>query len=313
MKIPPAAIVSPLLPDKPASRQAGLEVLDELLANLPDYAGSPELLATHLEARGYSGRSASVLRSRTDRLFKLAQLLYGPGRAEHDAPGTQPFAVYYGLGKLRELSRFETVVVHPAQYTRAEVEELRAGGTRVLAYLSLGEDNGPGAPWHLDEVNTVWNTRHVALGHPGWRRHLRAQIAACTPSYQGFLLDTLEVVDVRSEARPDMLALLSEVRRWAPQAYLLANRGFSLLPELGTLVNGVLIESFSTTWEDGYRKLDARGLAFTDAMNRWVRHSGLDVYALDYATTPQLTHFAKQRAAKLRVPTFVSTRELHHI
>ncbi|WP_405215795.1 hypothetical protein [Deinococcus sp. SM5_A1] len=300
---------------------ASLSELDQVLSNFADYAGSPEKLAAHLQARGYPGK-VSTLRSRTTRLFDLVRLLYGSGLSvpESASQGNplpertrQPFAVYYGMGKLRELARFDTVVVHPDQYTHSDVEKLIAGGTRVLAYLSLGEDNGPKAPWHLEERNTVWNTQHVALAHPGWRRFLRAQVDACMPVYQGFLLDTLEVVDVRPEARSQMMVLLRELRRQAPHKYLLANRGFSLLPDMGKLVDGVLIESFSTTWEDGYRKHSPQALAFTHEMKVRVQRAGLDVYGLDYATTPHLARFARQRAARLGVPTFVSTRELHRV
>lgn len=319
MQTPPAPPVVPL--EGHFMGPARLSELDQVLSNFAQYAGSPQELAAHLQARGASGKD-STLRSRTARLFDLVRLLYGssagtPGSAPQGASPPertrQPFAVYYGVGKLRELARFDTVVVHPNQYTRSDVEKLSAGGTRVLAYLSLGEDNGPEAPWHLEERNHVWNTQHVALTHPGWRRFLRAQVDACMPVYHGFLLDTLEVVDVRPEARSQMMALLRELRRQAPHMYLLANRGFSLLPDMGKLVDGVLIESFSTTWEDGYRKHSPEALSFTHEMKMQVQRAGLDVYGLDYATTPQLARFARQRAARLGVPTFVSTRELHRV
>lgn len=309
--------------EEPAPSPSRLEALDEVLCHFDEYAGSPEILAVHLQALGYSG-SPTTLRGRTARLFALVSHLYAkiepapaqpPPAAKPYAArrGLKPFGVYYGTGRLRSLSAYATVVVHPGQYSQEDIEWLQAGGTRVLAYVSLGEDNGPEAPWHLETRNTVWNTRHVRLTDPGWQRHLHEQIQACTPLYGGFLLDTLEVVDVRPEARSEMLCLLRNIRRWAPHAYLLANRGFSLMPELARLMNGVLIESFSTTWEDDYRRLDPEGLAFTETVCRRLIQANLDVYGLDYATTPQLTQFARRRAARLGVPTFVSTRDLHHV
>lgn len=289
-----------------------LGLLDQVLGDLPGHAGSPEALAAHLEALGRGG-SAAALRRRTARLFELARELYAPSPDRHSMPARRPFGVYYGTGQLRALSGYDLVVVHPGQYAAEDVRWLASQGTRVLAYLTLGEDDGPAAPWHLDTLNTAWNTRHVRLDDPRWHRRLQEQVKTFGPTYHGFFLDTLEVVDVRPEARPDMVRLLQKLRRWAPGSYLLANRGFSLLPELSRLANGALLESFSSTWTDGYRRLTPQELEYTAAMKARVEQARLDVYGLDYAVTPALSRFARQRAARLGVPHFVSTRELDRI
>lgn len=288
-----------------------LSLLDQVLGDLPGHAGSPEALAAHLEARGCGG-PAGALRRRTARLFDLARELYAPtpGRRE---PARKPFGVYYGTGQLRALGGYDLVVVHPGQYPAEDVRWLAAQGTRVLAYLTLGEDDGPAAPWHLGTLNTTWNTRHVRLDDPRWHRQLQDRVKTFGPTYHGFFLDTLEVVDVRPEARADMVRLLQKLRRWAPGSYLLANRGFSLLPELSRLANGALLESFSSTWTDGYRRLTPQELEYTAAMKARVEQARLDVYGLDYAVTPALSRFARQRAARMGVPHFVTTRELDRI
>jgi hypothetical protein len=285
------------------------ELLDDVLGHLDRYGGTPDDLVAHLRARGHTGRP-SVLRARAARLFDLARDLYGA--ALQDAvKARQPFGVYYGQGRIDVLARFDTVVVQPEHHDDLVVRDLVRGGTRVLAYVSLGEDGvATDEPWHLPSRNLQWNTRYVRPNDQRWTRQVRERIEGCS-AYSGFFLDTIEMVDVHPEARADMLTLLGRVRRWAPDGYLLANRGFSLLPHLAKLVNGVLIESFSTTWLDGYRKLDPQGLDFTAAMKTRVDHARLDVYGLDYAVTPTLTRFARQRAARLGVPTFVTTRDLH--
>ncbi|WP_052351541.1 endo alpha-1,4 polygalactosaminidase [Deinococcus pimensis] len=300
----------PGLQDRSRSDDHRFDLLDEVLGNLTLYVESPEALAEHLATLGGKRRPAA-LRAHAERLFVLARDVYGDDR-QGAGVRRRPFCVYYGTGKVEELAGFETVVVQPGQHDVQDIRRLVRGGTRVLAYLSLGEDNGPDAPWHMGSRNTVWNTRYVRLNDPGWVRHVAEHVEGAA-DYSGFFLDTIEMVDVHPEARGDMLTLLGKVRRWAPGSYLLANRGFSLLSHLSKLVDGVLIESLSTTWLDGYRRLDPQGLDFTAAMKARVEHAKLDVYGLDYAVTPTLERFARQRAARLRVPTFVSTRDLHHL
>ena len=63
-----------------------------------------------------------------------------------------------------------------------------------------------------------------------------------------------------------MLKLVRQVRQWAGPCYLMANRGFGLLPRLGGTINGVLIEALSTTWVDGYRTYERHELDYTAAL-----------------------------------------------
>ncbi len=224
------------------------------------------------------------------------------------------FAVYYGQQKLTKLSAYRTVVLQPEHYAPADILWLRQQGVRTLAYMSVGEDPSPErSPWSRRVRNPDWGTWYVKIGHAGWTARLHAAAADHLQHFDGLLLDTLDGATLFPSDRSPLLRTLRGLRQRYPDAYFLANRGFELLPEMGQYVNGVLLETFTTSWEDGYRRLRPNELVFTGEMLRRVRVSNLDVYALDYASTPQLRRAAQVRARAQGLSTFVSVRELNVI
>ncbi len=93
---------------------------------------------------------------------------------------------------------------------------------------------------------------------------------------------------------------------------MLANRGFSLLPELAEHIDGFLFEAFSSTWGrgGGTQALPPRDLLLNTERVAAVETLGLGLYALDYADTPALEAFARDRARSHGLVSLVSNREL---
>ncbi|GGO20277.1 endo alpha-1,4 polygalactosaminidase [Deinococcus humi] len=226
-----------------------------------------------------------------------------------------PLSVYYGLPTpqaLQTLGNFQTAIVQTTLYTPAQLSGLRAGGTRVLGYLSVGEDHPHGeyactpgcAAYHLT-VNPQWGSVAVDVSHPEWWAEVLRRAAAELQHADGLLLDTLDSAEPAAT-----LALVQTLRTAFPQATLLANRGFGLLPGLARLVDGVLFEGFSTTHTPAYAVLDTQGLDYTAHWLGELRALGLNVCALDYADTPALAQAARARAERLHLQTFVTDRAL---
>lgn len=227
---------------------------------------------------------------------------------------TRSFAVYYGQASLEKLRGYRLVALQPGHYSPQEILWLRSQGVTVLAYLSVGEDPSPEpCAWSRRARNAEWGTWYVKVSHAGWTSRLYAAAEAYLHHFSGLLLDTLDGATLFPADRSPLLRIVRTLRRRHPQAYLLANRGFDLLPELGQFVDGVLIESFTTSWLDGYRKLRPHELAFTAEMLRRIRTQQLDVFALDYALTEQLRRAARVRARSMGVSTFIGVRELNTI
>ncbi|MFN2322375.1 MAG: endo alpha-1,4 polygalactosaminidase [Trueperaceae bacterium] len=219
--------------------------------------------------------------------------------------------VFYGFGQVAALARFSRIVLQPGHHNHAQLAQLGAAGTERLAYLSIGEDTGPSAPWQWSSVNPHWGGHYVDVGHPAWRRKVLARAErALEAGFDGLFLDTLDPPVEHLEGMDARVGLVAALRDLAGARYVMANRGFDLLEGIAPLVDGFLFEAFSTTWEDGYRALAPRELLFNVERLHVLRGTGCEVYALDYAVTESLSAFACARGATHRLPTHVSNREL---
>ncbi|AWR86376.1 endo alpha-1,4 polygalactosaminidase [Meiothermus taiwanensis] len=221
-------------------------------------------------------------------------------------------AFYYGKGRLQQLRRYAQVVLQTWAYTPIELQWLRSQDTRPLAYLSLGEDQPIPAPWHRNARNLDWNTVYVDPAHPDWiKNRLNEAQKAIDMGFEGLFLDTLDAATLNPQDRGAMLQLIARLRALVGPRRLYANRGFHLLPELSSLVDGVVLESFSTTWTPGgYRVLPTYELEYNLSCLFRLQGFGLELYALDYADRFWLEGFARLRAMYYGLPTFVSNRDL---
>jgi hypothetical protein len=226
-----------------------------------------------------------------------------------------PICFYYGDGRLMELAEYRRVVLQPDFYRPAELQYLTDQKVQTLGYLSLSEDTGPPAPWQREDRNPDWGGAFVHVGHPLWVDHVVGQAKdAMAAGFQGLFLDTLNVELTYPEDVPHLLTLVAAIRDEAKPAYLLANRGFGMLPRLAELVDGVVFESFSARWTDeGYAPWPADVLEFHAQIAEQLLQLELDLYALDYADTPGLTEFAIRRANQFGMQCVVSDRALSKV
>nr|BFE57509.1 hypothetical protein GCM10020063_020350 [Dactylosporangium thailandense] len=223
-----------------------------------------------------------------------------------------PIVFYYGTGRLAELAAYRRAVLQPEFYRPPELQSLRGAGTEPLAYLSLSEDQGPPAPWQRPQRNPDWGGAFVHVGHPGWQEHvLRQARDAMNAGFAGLFLDTLNVELTFPEDVPPLLGLVAALRRVAGSGYVLANRGFGMLPHLAEHVDGIVFESFSARWtDDGYEPWPADVLEDHARVAEGLPRDGLDLYALDYADTPGLADFARRRAELFGLECVISDRAL---
>ncbi len=234
---------------------------------------------------------------------------------EEGVAGQQSIAFYYGTGELDRLAKYRRVVLQPEFYSPDELTSLRQRGVEPLAYMSLSEDHGPAAPWQRPDRNPDWGGAFVEISHPGWVAHvLRQASTALDAGFGGLFLDALNVELTYPEDIPHLLALVAAIRERAGTAYLLANRGFGLLPQMAELVDGVLFESFSVRWTDrGYAPWPPDVLEQHAKIAERLLEFDLDLYALDYADTEGLAAFAARRARQFGLHSFISDRALSRL
>jgi hypothetical protein len=225
-------------------------------------------------------------------------------------------AFYYGAGRLERLAGYRRVVLQGDFYQPVELAWLRSRGVRTLCYLSLTEDPGPPAPWQRPERDPDWGGAFVDLRDPRWLAHVTGQAErGLIRGFSGLFLDTLNIELSHPDEVPHLLALVAALREQTHPAYLLANRGFGLLPRLGDLVDGVLFESFSARWTrgGGYAPWPPDTLEVHAGYAERLLQLDVDVFALDYADTVELAEFARLRARQFGMPCFVSDRALSRL
>jgi hypothetical protein len=160
---------------------------------------------------------------------------------------------------LSSLSHVDVLVLDP----QAAVNPASLPHQTVLAYVSVGEtaDSAPYRaalkPGWVMGSNPVWHSVIMDETNPAWREFFIQHVLAplYVKGYRGFFLDTLDAFN-RVAKTPEakkaqiqgLITLLQAIRTQFPDAMLLMNRGFELLPTAAPLVNGVVIESLFSGW-----------------------------------------------------------------
>lgn len=240
------------------------------------------------------------------------------------------YCVYHGSGQIDDLARFGLAVVRTVNYRPEEIAALREASTRVLAYVSMGEDDEfrRGASWYrLDSVTSRplrderWGTYYVDIRDRDWqKRVLDAARAALRTGYDGVFLDTVDACAEYPETAPAVTPLIQALRDELGSGLLLVNRGFAVLEAMAPQVDGVVFEAFSSRYLDGaYALWLGADLAWTEAVAERLqalrRSMPLAVFALDYAGPgdAETARAAIDRARRFRFIPYVGTALLDTI
>jgi uncharacterized protein (TIGR01370 family) len=214
------------------------------------------------------------------------------------------------------LSQFDRVVVEADNMTPSELQELKLDGSRIYAYLSVGEV-GPersytesiDPSWVLG-INPSWNSKILDLTNPAVRKFLLNQVDTLqTDGYQGLFLDTMDSFTVtaktdaqRAAQSKGLTSLIREMANGYPDLRLITNRGFEVLDAVSQHIEAVAAESLYAGWNNTKQ-------AYIDVPagdRQWLRQKlehvknklGLDVIVIDYLP-PSQRLAARTIAAKI--------------
>lgn len=192
------------------------------------------------------------------------------GTASTSVLPTKPsptFAFYYGTDiPWESLGAFDVAVVEPGNVGPAGWAHRLNPGTTVAAYIAVGEVHPTRAyfqqmqpEWKLGE-NKAWGSIVVDQAAPGWSAFYVTQVIKplWDSGYRAFFLDTLDSFTLvaktpEAQARQvaGMVMLIKAIKRAYPNAKLIFNRGFEILPEVYTLAYAVAAESLFRGWDAG--------------------------------------------------------------
>lgn len=171
-------------------------------------------------------------------------------------------AVFYGESPpWNELKAFNVVVVEPDHGFHPK--EYQASNSELFAYVSLGEvlptrayaKNIP-QKWIIGE-NTAWRSQIVNQAQDGWIEFVLTNLIAplWEQGYRGFFLDTLDSYQLvqqdeqfQQQQQSGLIAVIRAIKQKYPEAKLLCNRGFELLPHIYQDIFALAVESLFQGW-----------------------------------------------------------------
>ena len=232
----------------------------------------------------------------------------------------------------QDLTVFDCCILDPN--AKADLAPGHSLGGTFLAYVSVVEVQ-PGSPAEKLAVknqvpivgqNAEWGSRLLDITSPGWMPMILDGIAkpAIDKGYDGFFLDTLDSTALLTKQSPKkgaehqqaVVRLIRELRARFPKARIVTNRGFDLLNEVSTVIDGVLVESVYETFDVStkrYKSVSPEDTEWIENRIRAVQMAGLPVYAVDYVD-PSLGEQARKTAMKLSglgcIP-FITTHDLN--
>ena len=236
---------------------------------------------------------------------------------------TQPsIAMFYGANPpWDELHAFDVVVVEPLHVPDPKL--FANDKTGLFAYVSLGEVSPERAylkdipdVWKLGK-NTDWGGIVLDQSRPEWPVFFVDHVIKplWDAGYRGFFVDTLDsyqryaISDAdKSSQEAGMVSVIHELKNRYPQAKLIFNRGFEILPKVHQDVYAVAAESLLQGWDPTqrmYSPVPSKDSEWLKGQLKRVRQEyGLPVLVIDYVA-PDKRDLARETAAKIREMGFI--------
>lgn len=242
-------------------------------------------------------------------------------------------AFYYGVSPPHlELCQYDLVVVDPA--SSFNPQDYCTTLSTPIAYVSLGEvasdakhEKSIPDSWILG-YNKVWNNNKIIdQTQRGWHdffiQHLIDPL--WQRGYRGFFLDNLDsyfLVNLTPQQQQQqvdaMVLLIQKIKAAHPDAQIIVNRGFQLLPQVQTNIDAVAIESIYAAWNQAsghYEKTSAHEHSMLLQEITRIKALHLPVIGIDYIPPDRKPEAALLASdlAKLGVTPWITDKTLQSI
>lgn len=249
-------------------------------------------------------------------LFLLSSLLLLPALSH-----SKSLAIYYSSDiPWQQLQLFDTIIVEPEQVKdQKQIQKLQPA---LYAYVSLGEVDRYSRyrqaipkKW-LKTTNDNWDSSVIDQTQTGWQRFFIDKII--TPlwqqGYRNFFLDTIDSYQLfaksansRQQQEAAIIKLIKSIKQRYPKAKIILNRGFEILPQVHSLIDGLLAESLYKSYDAGRRQyVDVPQQERSWLLNELnkAKQYNLDIYIVDYLPVDQFQQ-AKSLVEKIALKGFI--------
>ncbi len=177
-------------------------------------------------------------------------------------------AVFYGANPpWDELKAFNVVVVEPDHGFRPK--DYKTPTSELFAYVSLGEVLSSRAyaqdipeAWFIGE-NKAWESKIVDQTQDEWREFVLTKIIdpLWSQGYRGFFLDTLDSYQLvqqdqlfQKAQQQGLINVIRTIKQNYPEAKLILNRGFELVPNVHQEMYALAVESLFQGWNPSIKE-----------------------------------------------------------
>lgn len=192
------------------------------------------------------------------------------------------YFINYGAFQ-EEMLKYDVAIIGRNAMSKEDIAKFQQAGVWTVEYISLGEDYslnvgdglGPGgyASYYLyDESdqaipNGDWGSYYVDPASPAWRQIIFNEIRRIIDKgVDGIFMDTVDCVDAYPQTFNGICNLIMDIRKEFPNIKLVLNRGFTVVPTLYEVLDGVMFELFSTYYNTNvfkYDVLDEKSVTFS--------------------------------------------------
>lgn len=202
-----------------------------------------------------------------------ARALGGPTRPRLQGGDAWRWAIDYGAATDAPAARGYDLLVLEPDHPRP-IAPLRGPGAALIGYISLGEvERGRPFVAELERAgallapNPHWpDARYADIRHRAWRSLFLDRLVpgVLAKGYDGVFLDTIDNAEALERADPaanaGMVAaaasLVAALRRRFPQAVVMMNRGYAILPEVAPAIDVLLGEAMASRWSFAERRYE---------------------------------------------------------
>ena len=231
------------------------------------------------------------------------------------------FGVVYSDLKVSDVEGYDLLIVEPYFFDREKVQEIQNKGTKLIAYISLGEVNE--SRDYFETFKSV-GFRGINKNHGSYYIDLSSKkvhdvfLTQVISSYMelgfdGLFLDTIDAVSPYSERKDqqaNMINLIHSIRESIPNKVIIQNAGFFLLPDTKDYIDAVAIENVATGFNfqlDQYIIYDdsfiEERIALVDSLSTT---NNIPFYIIDFAEDKESELFIRNKLKDLNYPLFIS-------
>lgn len=235
---------------------------------------------------------------------------------------------YDDAPKQGDLAPFEWCILEPS--ATVDLAPGHRLGQVFLAYVSAVEAQPESINAREAEKRSVpvvgrndeWQSLLLDVENANWQTMMIEAVIpkALEKGFDGVFIDTLDSAQrlpgYSARTKEALAGLIRAVRERFPNKKIVVNRGFDLLPAIGSMIDGVLVESVFQSFDAKTRNYLAVKPSDTEWLTQRIREIqalGLPVLALDYVSPdePELAMKTARQLEALGCSAFISTPELN--